>query len=364
MTQTSASQITRGIHWAGRWRTKTLPAASFRPISTIHALPGPKSHNPTAKESPDTQTSASHCHDDTQGDHAGGPNFPAASLLATSMGMSLPGLKPPGDQLNFDNQCSRVARTYLERLKMTSTKGPILRARTLSMWAESVNDIEELRKSLANRVRIMTTPADVKDEDGNCRGFGLKTSNPSVAMMIDYLADLEKTEQSVVKGLEKTFRLHPLKEWQSKTVGIGEKQLARFLGSVGDPYWNDLHDRPRTMQELRAYCGLHSVHGVAVARRRGEKSNWNSDARMRAWNIAKSCVKAVNSPYREVYLKTKESYADAVHRQECVRCGPSGKPAQPGSPLSKGHIDARGLRAIMKAVTDDLWRESKRLHGD
>lgn len=44
------------------------------------------------------------------------------------------------------------------------------------------------------------------------------------------------------------------------------------------------------------------------------------------------------------------------------RCLTSGKPAQPGSPLSKAHIHARGLRAISKAVLKDLWVEAKRLH--
>lgn len=59
---------------------------------------------------------------------------------------------------------------------------------------------------------------------------------------------------------------------------------------------------------------------------------------------------------------TKAHYADAVHDGPCVRCGPEGKPALPGSPLSKAHINARGRRAVMKLIVKNLWIESRRLH--
>ena len=59
-----------------------------------------------------------------------------------------------------------------------------------------------------------------------------------------------------------------------------------------------------------------------------------------------------------------DEYADAVHAAECKRCGPKGKPAQPGSPLSAAHQHARAIRLIAKAILRDLWTESERLHNN
>ena len=89
--------------------------------------------------------------------------------------------------------------------------------------------------------------------------------------------------------------------------------------------------------------------------------NWSEDARKRAWLIATSCIKT-KGHYRDIYDATRAKYAEAVHNADCVRCGPAGKPALAGSPLSLGHQHARGLRAIAKELLRDLWIESKRIH--
>jgi hypothetical protein len=102
---------------------------------------------------------------------------------------------------------------------------------------------------------------------------------------------------------------------------------------------------------------------VAPKRQRGQKSNWSEDARKRAWLIAASCVKQPpETRWRKVYDETRAKYADALHNTECVRCGPKGKPAQTGTPLSLGHQHARGLRAIAKEILKDLWLESRTIH--
>lgn len=124
-----------------------------------------------------------------------------------------------------------------------------------------------------------------------------------------------------------------------------------------------------------------SVAGVAPARRRGMRANWNGTARQRVWLCAESCVKQLRkpcerpddapaaihvpdcacSPYRLVYDNGRTKYADAVHPVECVRCGPRGKPAPVGSPLSAKHQQARAYRLVMKAILRDLWCEARRL---
>jgi hypothetical protein len=63
-----------------------------------------------------------------------------------------------------------------------------------------------------------------------------------------------------------------------------------------------------------------------------------------------------------VYDAAREQYAEAVHPTECVRCGPAGKPALPGSPLSAGHQHARALRRVSKEILRDLWLEARMVH--
>lgn len=188
---------------------------------------------------------------------------------------------------------------------------------------------------------------------------------------------LAAVEHQATLALRRALRRHALGPWASRTIGVGEKQLGRLLAVIGDPYWNTLYDRPRTVSELWAYCGLHVLRsdpghtldgthgqgaGVAPRRQRGVLGNWSSDARTRAYLIAVSCVRHRGGPYRAVYDAGREKYADAMHATSCVRCGPSGRPALPGSPLSLGHQHARALRLVMKAVLRDLWVEAKALH--
>jgi hypothetical protein len=244
----------------------------------------------------------------------------------------------------------------------------------LALAADVLDDLERVRVANENRLRQLTRTAE--DKDGEERGFGLTVDHPDVACLAALVDALVQAEQQAVKNLERRMKQHPLGPWVKQAKGVGAKQAARLLAAVGDPYWNDLHDRPRTVSELWAYCGYHVVHpdgqhhvenqtagavGVAPFRRKGVKANWSDDAKKRCFLVAKSILKA-GGPYRAVYDQARVKYADAVHQTECKRCGPSGKPAQAGSPLSAGHQHARGLRAVSKAVLRDLWCEAARLH--
>ena len=243
----------------------------------------------------------------------------------------------------------------------------LLRDTMLSTIAEALNDIERTRIANENRLRTMTF-ANLK-RGGHALGAG----HPAVDRMTGIVNDLRLTEQNASRDLEWLMRNHPLGEFVRDTPGLGYKQVARLLGCIGDPYWHDAENRPRSVRELWAYCGYHVIDGEAPKRRKGEKINWNPDAKMRVHLIADKCVQLDGvpdkkgrprafSPYRVVYDDDRKWYADAVHEKPCVRCGPSGKPAQIGSELSDGHKHARALRAVSKDFLKDLWRESQKYH--
>lgn len=234
---------------------------------------------------------------------------------------------------------------------------PVLADPLLALAADVLDDLERVRIANENRLRQLTRSTE--DKDGEERGFGLTLDHPDVARLAALVKALADAEHQAELNLKRQLRKHPLGPWVKQAHGVGEKQAARLLASISDPYWNDLHNRPRLVSELWSYCGYGDA--VVQVRRRGEKSNWSTNAKMRAHLVAVSIVKA-GGPYREVYDAGRVKYADAVHVTECRRCGPSGKPAQPGSPVSLGHQHARALRAVCKEVLRDLWREAKRLH--
>lgn len=282
------------------------------------------------------------------------------------------------------------------------------------------DDIEKIRIANENRLRQFTRPKDQVDKDGKHRGYGWTITNVAVQklaaqvlrMKCDSTVALEALgerkppkhlacclEDDAERNLTRALRAHPLGTWVlgKEQKGIGPKQGARLLGVIGDPYVRPEMKttdgerepmRPRTIDELRAYCGYgedKSRPGRIQKRRRGQRSNWNGAAKMRAYLVAKQCMisgfdkkrgcvrdegddfathssQCQCSPYRLIYDRERVRYADAVHDEECPQCGPEGRPAQPGSPLSQGHKKNRALRRVAKEILDDLWREARRIH--
>lgn len=340
-----------------KWRGLHSPPAVGDQLPPAIRVSKPKIPTPG-----DSSHTSSHGKCDTQGDPAACANFPDSQC---SRGPHIP--LAVGDSTSTDSQ------PHHDTQAIFAVRGPILADPLLGMAADVVGDLEMVRIANENRLRTLTAT----DEHGH----GLSIEHPDVAQLRGLVDALVAAEKHGVKNLQKVMKRHPLGPWVKAHNGVGEKQAARLLASIRDPYWNDLHERPRTVSELWAYCGLHVVHtsshgrsephssdaaGVAPHRQRGQKSNWSEDARKRAWLIAASCIKQKpeNSEYRRVYDEARIKYAESTHPSECVRCGPKGKPALVGSPLSLGHQHARAMRLMSKAILKDLWIEAKRLHEE
>lgn len=325
---------------------------------------------------------------------------------------------PPARAVPVPNNAARVE-------EYGALNGP------LAFLAESLNDIEHLRIAAENRLRQMETGALI----------GLSAKDLTTAQSI--VDELAKVEHQVTLQLQGAMRRHPLGAYVKGAAGVGEKQGARLLAATGNPYWNARDDRPRRgPAELWAYCGFHvlpaghgpvdhqmthagghspagtdhglddahavnvgagqplhpsdqgcrdaltgTVAGVAPRRRQGQLANWNSQARTRAWLVAKSCEQQpAGTHYRDIYLAYRAAHDDDVHQVMCEQCSlclncdkpltktkrdhlaehgcPDRRPAyaQPGSPLKKGHQQARALRVVAKAVLKDIFVEAKAWH--
>lgn len=229
----------------------------------------------------------------------------------------------------------------------------------LYSFAQLLDDIEGIRKSSANRLRILT--ASDADTDGVVRGFGLDESNYSVKALRNLQDGVDGMEKEVVKALQKIMKDHPLGSWVKAQKGVGEKQAARLLSAIGDPYMrpeteivddddNVIEVRPggpRTVSQLWAYAGLHvGDDGVAVRRKKGVQSNWKTEIKTRAYLVATSCIKQMDSPYRKIYDK---------RRAHTATTNPT---------WTDGHSHNDALRIVSKALLRDMWIESKRLHDE
>jgi hypothetical protein len=262
----------------------------------------------------------------------------------------------------------------------------------LEIRSAIVDDLEKVLIAQENRLRQMTRTAS--DSDGRQRGFGLPPDHADVRRLA-LNCDVQREELGeAIRDLEWRIHRNPLYPWIKAQKGIGDKQGARLLAAIGDPYWHVRQDRPRTVSELWAYSGLHTlpldqttrdtqvrpVEGgdpghpdqrrddthssdirIAAKRQRGHKLNWSVIARMRVHLVAESCIKA-NGPYRAIYDGRRDRTEQKLHEVKCLRCGPSGKPALPGSPWSKGHQHQDALRILAKEVLKDLWKAAREIH--
>jgi hypothetical protein len=128
---------------------------------------------------------------------------------------------------------------------------------TLALLADILDDLERSRIANQHRLRELTT--DRVDSDGVRRGGGIPPSHPTAVRLAALVEGIGQLEHQAALNLGRLTRAHPLGPWITAQAGVGDKQAARLLAAIGDPYWHTLHDRPRTVSELWAFCGLHTV---------------------------------------------------------------------------------------------------------
>jgi hypothetical protein len=196
----------------------------------------------------------------------------------------------------------------------------------LDLAAATLDDLERLRIALRNRLDAMER-----------NGLGDSSFTAHYHALAEIIAGAEHDAELELK---RALRKHPLGDWVRRTVGVGEKQGARLIAAIGDPYWNHAEDRPRRgPAELWAYCGFRP----GQRRRKGERSNWNATAKMRAFLVAESCIKHAASPYRARY--------------DAARLNWDGRDVRPA------HAHAHGLRVVAKAMLKDLWIAAREVHS-
>ncbi|MEM3389625.1 MAG: transposase [Thermoproteota archaeon] len=205
-------------------------------------------------------------------------------------------------------------------------------------------DAQDLRIRTANRLRTV----------------GI-TAGPS-------LLSLKNVEKSVKAEIKETLEaiddpaLLRVMEWLEGVKGIGPV-LGAGLVSVFDPR------RAQHASSFWRYAGLHVVDGEAPKRKRGTVTDWNPHAKVLAWKVATSFLKAKNPVYeplyREAYFQESlklnnpvENPENCPHYAEC-----KARLKKANTPACRMHIHLRALRKTVKRFLADFWAEYRKAYG-
>lgn len=284
---------------------------------------------------------------------------------------STPGLLRPDDQRSIarGGETSPAGHGDHDPQGKGAGRGGPFDSLQLQLAAAFLDDVEGLRKATENRSRKPTPPTKCGHcgDCGACRSFtdrswqwmALQASGAGMQWE-QHGQRIAELEDVAIRALRKALRDHPLGPWVRATTGIGEKQGARLIAAIGDPYWNLLEDRPRRgPAELWAYCG----QAPGQRRMKGTTSNWNADAKMRAHLCSEAAVKAgvrkldgcddadgydvagrqAITPYGERYLRARASWA--------------------GREVCDAHKNQHALHCVAKEITKDLWRAARDAHA-
>lgn len=340
-----------------------------------------------------TEPRTDQAHDAFQMIHVGAVQLPAQSSRDAKPIRAATEQEPsfPSDHMLSENHDASVARELssppdpaIEVLKSTTQALDLVGA-DLQILADQINDLETFRIACGNQLEVMTRVG--VDADGKQRGFGMPKDSAAVMLQAELVENLKRVEDQAVKLLQKELKRSPLGPWVLNQPGIGYKTMARLLASIGDPYWNERHDRPRLVSELWSYCG----YGDPASQRKvkGQVVNWSPEAKMRAFLCIEPTTKMLRkpcysvkgedglvietihvegcscSPWRRIYDAEKARYKDSLHTLECARCTSKGQPAAPvGSPRKAAHINQIAIRNTTKQMLKALWIEAKRLHDE
>ena len=190
----------------------------------------------------------------------------------------------------------------------------------------------------------------------------------------EHAARLKATEEAARKMMVACYkRVVPteLIEWQKNTRGLGDSTIARILGHLGDPYiatphwWEGTGEKRtlmqgepyvRTISQLWQYCGHGDPMRRPIKGMTAEQAAAMGSPRLKMLvHLQAECCMKAGGPYRDLYDQVRAAVEDKTHTVACVRCGPSGKPKEPGTPWNLGHQHAHALRLVGKAILRDMW---------
>ncbi len=319
------------------------------------------------------KTCASQCITDTQGSSACAPTLDSTHSARDTQFKRGAVTNLAGNQYCHDTQPAIVSGVAVVGAdETTPTTIPITQSSRLAYpiadpmlftLAQTLQDYETLRIAEEHRLRIFSTPSDVPDEDGVCRGFGYAKDSNEVQVVKGLIDPLKDLEHRTVLSLQKRMRVNPIWPYFKDVKGVGEKTLARLMACIGDPYLRPLDDgsyTPRTVSQLWAYCGMHTMPNkdgeiIAAKRMKGVQANWNTEAKTRLFLLSQGLL-------RQGIRKDKDGNQFAVTPYGQLYLDRRARTAVTHPEWNPGHGLNDALRIMGKELLKQLWRAAREIH--
>lgn len=319
------------------------------------------------------KTCASHCGADTQGYSACAPTLDSTHVPVDTQSAAGAVTNLAGNHRSDDTQRTTVSGSAVvgadETMNSTTPRPHSSRLAypiadpMLFTLAQTLQDYETLRIAEEHRLRIFSMPSDVPDEDGVCRGFGYAEDSDEVQVVKGLIDPLKELEHRTVLSLQKRMRVNPIWPYFKDVKGVGEKTLARLMACIGDPYLRPLDDgsyEPRTVSQLWAYCGMHTMPNkdgeiIAAKRMKGVQANWNTEAKTRLFLLSQNLL-------RQGIRKDKDGNQYAVTEYGQLYLDRRAHTAVTHPEWNPGHGLNDALRIMGKELLKQLWRAAREIH--
>lgn len=223
-----------------------------------------------------------------------------------------------------------------------NTPERVLADAALNAYSATLDELESTRIAAENRLR------DLQARDGMAAAGHV--------LAIEHIVEATQAlEHEADLALRRAMRQHPLGAWIKSTKGVGERQGARLLATLGDPA-----ERPNPAK-LWQYAG----HGdpERSRKRKGQTVEFNPTAKMRAHLVAEAAIK---SGIRKTEGCDDSEGYDLAHRVALTPLGQvylNARASWTDRDTTDLHKHNHALRLTAKAMLLDLWREARRVGG-
>ena len=153
-----------------------------------------------------------------------------------------------------------------------------------------------------------------------------------------YYRAFDELERLVTRDIEVLVRRYPIYHEVARVRGVGPTLAAKTVALIGDI------GRFDTVSKLWRFAGYAVVEGKAERRRAGEKAHYCGRLKVTCYLLGTSFLR-LGSPYREVYDRAKERYAQ-THPE--------------WTPL---HRHRAAQRVMVKIFLSHLWERWRLLEG-
>lgn len=215
--------------------------------------------------------------------------------------------------------------------------------------------LEELKAMVDSRQQMMKLTNKINNQILAWKRMTDEPNEADMAFLADQKVPIKKRTEQIERAIKKHLRASddPLIKAALGVHGIGETTLSGLTVYV------DL-EKANSASALWSYAGLHRASHERYEK--GVAGGGNKTLRTIMFNAAVFVEKSKKSPYREIYVRTKERLA-ASERLVKTRNNQGRMVEVAWKDTMPSHRRGAAYRAVMKHILADYWFVGRELRG-